>query len=112
MSYESNQVILVAYRDITYGVDGMVVGDEPPFTDQAKDLLCMDPEAFRRSYGTHYVSGEAKGASIDMKVQITTLNSKAAASLGAKLEAKGTYSGVSAEASASLKAEMKSSNDV
>jgi len=61
-------VLLIAYRDITYGVDGMVVGDLPPFTDNAKDSLCKNPEAFKQAYGTHYVSGEAKGASIDMKV--------------------------------------------
>lgn len=90
----------------------MVVGDLPPLLDTAKDTLCMGPDHFKYSYGTHYVSGEKKGSSIDMKVKITTSNSKAATSVGAKLAAKGSYSGVSAEASASFKAEMKSSAEV
>lgn len=90
----------------------MVIGDLPSFSDHARDSLCRSPESFRSTYGTHYVSGEAKGASIEMRVEITTKSSKDAKSLGAKLEAKGSYSGVSAEASASLKAEMSSASEV
>lgn len=69
---------MIAYRDIKYGVDGMVTGDLPPFTDEAKDFLCKDPEAFRHLYGTHYVKGEVKGASIDMRIEITTSSNSAA----------------------------------
>lgn len=40
MQYNSNQVLLVAYRDILIGRDGMVDGQLPPLTEQAKDYLC------------------------------------------------------------------------
>lgn len=56
----------------------MVTGNEPGFTDEAKDLLCQDPQTFSRIYGTHFVKGEVKGASIDMRVEITTKSSKSA----------------------------------
>ena len=62
VQYNSNQVLLIAYRDIINGVDGMIDGNLPPFTDEAKDFLCQDPEAFKNVYGTHYVKGHVKGA--------------------------------------------------
>ena len=65
-------MVLIAYREIKYGIDGMVDGNLPPFTDEAKDFLCMDPNAFAQIYGTHFVKGEVKGASIDMKTVVTT----------------------------------------
>lgn len=53
-------------------------GSLPPFTNEAKDFLCQDPEAFKQVYGTHFVKGEVKGASIDMVISVTTSNSKSA----------------------------------
>lgn len=47
VSYQSNQVLLLAHRSIKYGFDGMKEGQLPPFTDEAKDFLCQDPEAFK-----------------------------------------------------------------
>ena len=42
-SYGSNQVKIIAYRDLTYGIDGMIEGDFPPFRDEVKDMLCQSP---------------------------------------------------------------------
>lgn len=58
----------MAYRDLIYGVDGMKEGLFPPFTEYARDLLCKNPDDFRKVYGTHFVKGDLKGASIEMKV--------------------------------------------
>lgn len=112
MKYQSNQILMVAYRDIKYGVDGMVTGSLPPFTDEARDFLCKDPDAFRRFYGTHYVQGEIKGASIDMRIEVSTSSSEKAQSLSANLEAGYSGFGFSAKASAGLDQALKQSNDV
>lgn len=46
VTYQSNEVLLVAYRDLIHGYDGMMTGDFPPFTPEAKDKLCRNPRAF------------------------------------------------------------------
>lgn len=48
VSYKSNEVLLIAYREIIYGIDGLVIGELPDLNDVAKDTLCMDPEVFKR----------------------------------------------------------------
>lgn len=58
INYDSNQVILIAYRDIHYGMDGMIEGNLPPLSDDAKDVLCQNPDSFKLQYGTHYIKGE------------------------------------------------------
>ena len=80
----------------------MVDGDLPPLTDDAKDFLCTDPDAFRKIYGTHYVKGEVKGASIEMRLEVTVKNSYIKNKFASELEAKYSELGFSAEASASL----------
>lgn len=110
--YESNQVVLIAYREIKYGIDGMVDGNLPPFTDEAKDFLCMDPNAFAQIYGTHFVKGEVKGASIDMKTVVTTEDQDSAKNFATEVEASGGFAGISAEASASLERTVNQSKEV
>lgn len=55
VAYQSNEVLLVAYRDIIHGYDGMTTGVLPPMTSYAKNKLCADPTAFHKQYGTHFV---------------------------------------------------------
>ena len=112
VSYQSNQVKIVAYRDLTYGIDGMVTGEFPAFRDDAKDMLCQNPEAFTANYGTHFIKGKLTGASIDMQMTVTTTSSKSANKFSASLSAKGSYGGVSGEASAGIEGAVKKSKDV
>lgn len=100
----------MAYRDIRYGIDGMVTGDEPKFTPEARDLLCSNPKAFNDIYGSHFVKGEVKGASIDMRTEITTESSSSAKSMAVSVRASYESFSFSGEASASMESKMKSSN--
>lgn len=112
VKYQSNQVKIVAYRDLTYGIDGLVTGDYPPFSDQARDMLCSNPDAFTAEYGTHFIKGKLTGASIDMMMTVTTTNSNSANKFSASLSAKGSYGGVSGKASASIEGAVKKSKEV
>lgn len=56
----------------------MVTGQFPPLTDHAKDVLCRSPQDFRKIYGTHFIKGAVMGASVEMKMQIDTKDSKSA----------------------------------
>ena len=102
INYQSDQLIIVAYRDIKFGVEGMVTGQYPSFTPDARDILCQDPNAFRQIYGTHFIKGEDRGASIEMRVEITTKNHTSVEEVHAKLEATGSDAGVTATGSAHL----------
>lgn len=109
-TYESNQVIVIGYRDIRLGDDGLIPSNLPPFSDEAKDTLCANPATFHSNFGTHFIQAKQKGASIEMRTTITTESSSAAEKLTRELSA--DYSGVAVttSSSASLDKEVKKSS--
>ena len=90
----------------------MVNGDEPLFEEEARYLLCQSPDEFRKIYGTHFIKGEVKGASIDMRVTVTCSSSQTASSMAGSFSASYSGWGASASASASFEKGLSESSSV
>lgn len=90
----------------------MVNGELPPFSAEARDTLCRDPDAFHEQYGTHFIKSALKGASIEMWTTITTTSRSAAKKFSAEMEASYSGFGVNVEGSAAMEKGIKTSSEV
>lgn len=90
----------------------MVTGQMPPFTDYAKDILCQDPAKFSDIYGTHFVKGQIKGASIEMELKISAKSSKSVDEVSAGLAFQGSKMGAGVNASSDIEAYLNQSSEV
>ena len=110
-SLDVQQVKFLASRVIDYGFYGWL--QPPPLSAQAKGVLCESGSAqFAQYYGTHYVAGELRGASITIDVTLTLEASTSAETIGAALSGSFDAYGGSASANAEFQSQISATEGI